>query len=481
MSALDQVLVNMKTAEKRFAYIKDKRLEQLYIQQPQQVSTVGNIYLGQVTKVIPGMNAAFVEIGEGKGGYLQKEKLASYSADQRKIEQKKNVSISAFVKQGERILVQVVKDAAGTKGPKLTGILELSGEHLVYMPYGRYIAVSKKIANTEKTHFLRALGKELTTEQEGVIFRTSAANSVKEQLKVEFESLQAEFQGIIKQAANGKKVKTLVEQDDFEKELGKLLEKLQEAEIMVDDLEETKKWSQRYPHLNIQFYQQKNALFSFYDMEKEVDKALKRIVWLDNSAYLIIDETEALTTIDVNTGKYTGKQQVKETVFQTNKLAAMEVVRQLKIRDISGIILIDFIDMPASDQDKIEKQMITYLHHDSRQTKVLGFTSLGILQITRKKTVKALTEVLHTKCAVCDGTGTVLSAESVAFRLERELWEYQYSDYEKITIEATNDVARVFSGEKDKHKMRLEELLGLKLEFQYSNMSKPYYSIIYAH
>ncbi|MGP7816836.1 Rne/Rng family ribonuclease [Niallia sp. 01092] len=476
---MDKVLINVKTTEKRFVYIKENRLERLYVQQPQQVSSVGNIYLGQVTKVVPGMNAAFVEIGEGKGGYLSKEKIASYACDNRNIEQKKNISISSFVKQGERVLVQVVKDASGTKGPKLTGILEFSGENIVYMPFGRYTAVSKKIGDAEKTRFLRGLGNEMTTENEGIIFRTSAANLTKEQLTLELDHLREQFQEVANKAAMLKKVTVLKEKDDFEKELINVLDQLQDAEVMVDDLEDTKKWARKYPNLIVQFYQHNKDMFSYYGIEKEIDKALKRIVWLENGAYIIIDETEALTMIDVNTGKFSGKNRLEDTVFQTNKLAAKEVARQLKIRDISGIVLVDFIDMTAFNQKQIQEEMINALQQDSRQTKVLGFTSLGILQLTRKKTVKALKEVLHTKCTVCDGTGFVLSPESVAFQLERELWEYRYTDCERILIEATADVIQVFSGPKDIHKSRLEEILGIKLEFQSSSMAKPHYSIIY--
>ncbi|WP_445490524.1 Rne/Rng family ribonuclease [Niallia sp. 03133] len=474
------MLVNIKTMEKRFVYLKDNKLERLYIQQPQQVSSVDNIYLGQVTKVAPGMNAAFVEIGEGKGGYLSKEKMASYVSDERNIELKKKISISSFVKQGERVFVQVVKDAAGTKGPKLTGILEFAGDNLIYMPFGRYTAVSKKIEDKEKSRFLRLIGKELTTEKEGIIFRTSAAGRSKEQLATELDELREQYKTIEKMAAPLKKVALLKEKDDFDHELKNVLDQLDHAEVIVDDLEETKKWSSKYAHLQVEFYQQKKGIFSYYDIEKEINHALKRIVWLDNGAYLIIDETEALTIIDVNTGKFEGKQRMEDTAFQTNKLAAIEVARQLKIRDISGIVLVDFIDMPTANQEQIKDQMIRALKQDRRQTKVIGFTALGILQLTRKKTVKAIKEVLHTKCTVCDGTGFVLSPESTAFQLERELWEYWNTDCESIVIDATEDVIRVFSGEKNRHKNRLEEMLGFKLTFQSSGMPKPYYSIIYA-
>ncbi|GKU81429.1 Rne/Rng family ribonuclease [Niallia sp. NCCP-28] len=476
---MNRVLVNIKTREKRFAFIKENKLERLYIQQPEQNSSVGNIYLGQATKVIPGMNAVFIEIGEGKAGYLPKEQLASFITDARPLEQKKKMNINSFVKQGERMLVQVVKDAAGTKGSKLTGIIELAGENIIYIPTGRYIAVSKKIAEKEKSDFLRSFGSAVTTEEEGIIFRTSAANCTENQLTEELKRLKKDYQELKINAGQLKKVALLKEEDDFDKELIIVLEKLETGEVIIDDLLESKKWAARFPAFDVNFYQQTQGLFAYYEVENDVEKALNRIVWLKNGAYIIIDEAEAFTMVDVNTGKFEGKQEREDTVFQTNKLACEEVARQLKIRDISGIVLVDFIDMPVKNQQKIQSQMIKELQKDSRQTKVVGFTSLGILQITRKKTVKTLKEVRQSKCIVCNGTGYVLSAESVAFQLERELWEYKTADCELILIEATLDVIHIFSGIKEEHKKRFEELLLCEIRFTVSEFSKPYYRISY--
>lgn len=476
---MNRVLVNIKTREKRFVFVKDNKLERLYIQQPAQTSSVGNIYLGQATKVVPGMNAVFIEIGEEKNGYLPKEQLASFLTDERPLEQKKKMSIASFVKQGERILVQVVKDAAGTKGPKLTGIFELAGQNIIYIPTGRYIAVSKKIAAKEKSDFLRAFGSAVTSAEEGLIFRTSAASCTEEQLMEELETLRKYYQELKKNAEQLKKVALLKENDDFDKELIGVLEKLEAGEVIIDDLLESKKWEKRFPYLEVKFYQQTKGLFSYYEVENDVEKALNRIVWLHNGAYIIIDEAEAFTMIDVNTGKFEGKQEREDTVFQTNQLACKEVARQLKLRDISGIILVDFIDMSIKNQQQIQAQMIKELKKDSRQTKVVGFTSLGILQITRKKTVKALKEIRQSKCLICNGTGHVLSAESVAFQLERELWEYKTSDCELIVIDATLEVINIFSGIKDHHKKQFEELLSCQINFTSSDFSKPYYRISY--
>lgn len=476
---MEKMLVNMKSREKRFAYLFNNKLERLYIEQPQQKSAVGNIYVGIVTKVAPGMNAAFVDIGEVKNCYLPKDKLASYSADDSSFNEKKNRSISTYIKQGEKVLVQVVKDATGTKGPKLTGIVELQKDNLVYMPYGRYIAVSKKLADQKLQQQLRSVGKKLTAQSEGLIFRTSSANASEAELTAEVDNLRQKYTELLRQAATAKKPALLLANNDYERELFRILEKMESGEVFVDTQEEAKGWSSVFPKLTFHYYADNKNLFSFFAVEKGIEDALKRIVWLEKGAYLIIDETEAATIIDVNTGKYEGKHNLEQTAFDTNRYAALEAARQLKVRDLSGIILIDFIDMPKEHEKKIEEIMKKELQKDSRQTKVIGFTALGILQITRKKTVVPLSQAVKTKCPVCDGTGAVMSAESMAFKLERELWEYERSDHDLIEVEAQREVIKVFSGKDKQHLKRLEEILGIQITLLERDFAIPDYHIKY--
>lgn len=476
---MEKMLVNMKSREKRFAYLFNNKLERLYIEQPQQKSAVGNIYVGIVTKVAPGMNAAFVDIGEVKNCYLPKDKLASYSADDSSFNEKKNRSISTYIKQGEKVLVQVVKDATGTKGPKLTGIVELQKDNLVYMPYGRYIAVSKKLADQKLQQQLRSVGKKLTAQSEGLIFRTSAANASEAELTAEVDELRQKYTELLRQAATAKKPALLLANNDYERELFRILEKMESGEVFVDTQEEAKGWSSVFPKLTFHYYADNKNLFSFFAVEKDIEDALKRIVWLEKGAYLIIDETEAATIIDVNTGKYEGKHNLEQTAFDTNRYAALEAARQLKVRDLSGIILIDFIDMPKEHERKIEEIMKKELQKDSRQTKVIGFTALGILQITRKKTVVPLSQAVKTKCPVCDGTGAVMSAESMAFKLERELWEYERSDHDLIEVEAQREVIKVFSGKDKQHLKRLEEILGMQITLHERDFAIPDFHIKY--
>lgn len=474
---MKKVIVSTRTREKRFAYLIDQTVEKIHIEQPQSKSIVGNVYIGQVTKVIPGMNAVFVEIGEGKGAYLQKEKLASFVTDHASIENKRMKSVSSYIKQGERIMVQVVKDATATKGPKLTGIIELAGKHLVYMPYGRYMAVSKKL-EAQTQNDIRQIGQQLKKEEEGIIFRTSAATCSKEELAIDLEIVRTEFAELQKKLLQ-KKIMLIKENDEFLKELHKVLDHLEAGQIVVDQSSVQKEVQLKYPQLAISLHQGSEDIFSAYQMEGEVEKALKRIVWLKNGAYLIFDQAEGAMIIDVNTGKFEGKNRLEQTVLQTNELAAMEVARQIRLRDISGMILIDFIDMNQEEQKIIKELMRKELQKEERQTKVLNFTSLGILEITRKKTVNSLSETIYCKCPTCEGTGLVKSSDSIAFKLERELWEYRNQDIEQIEISATPDVIAIFCGREQIHQQRLQEVLGYSILFNEVHAPKPFYKIRY--
>ncbi|MEH7093873.1 Rne/Rng family ribonuclease [Neobacillus vireti] len=458
---MERLIVNYHSREKRFAYLRDNRVENIVIDRPEHRSLVGNIYLGTVTKVLPGMNAAFIDIGEEKNAYLHRNVLPSFvqSKDQQK-------NVTSFVHQGEKMLVQVEKDATGTKGPKVKGIIEIEGNHLVYMPQGRYVAVSKKIAHESKKTTLRKMGTKLKTEEEGMIFRTSGIYSSEEEIAAELQALREQYQELLQKASVQKKPGIIFQKDTFIEMVINQAARMKTGEIIVDDLSLKNVLEKVNDHTKLSFYNGKENIFSNSKVEHEIDKALKRVVWLDHGAYLIFDETEALTIIDVNTGKFSGKIDYEETVLKTNQLAAKEIVRQLRLRDIGGIVLIDFIDM-SREQDKqtILATVELELNKDERRTKIIGFTELGILQLTRKKTKVTLSEALKVKCPVCEGTGRILSPETVAFRLERELLEHRNSDFEAILIGTTPEVKEALLGTDEAHREVLEELLHLRLYF----------------
>jgi ribonuclease G len=460
---LEKLIVNYLSREKRVAFVRNNTVEKLVFDRPEQRSLVGNIYYGTVTKVLPGMNAVFIDIGEEKNAYLHRDVLPSYVLSPEKNIDKEKKSVSSFVHQGEKLLVHVDKDATGTKGPRVTGIIEISGDHLIYMPQGRYVAVSKKIAAEKADADLRLMGQRLKSEKEGVIFRTSSMTATEEEILEELNILREQYAAISERASLLKKPGIVFQKDTFIETILDMASRMKNGEVVIDDLSIKKLVENKNPDLQISFYGGKENIFAFNRVEHEIEKALKRIVWLDNGSYLIFDETEALTVIDVNTGKFSGKSDYQDTVLKTNQLAAIEIVRQLRLRDIGGIVLIDFIDMKREkDKQSVLEIVEAELKKDEKRTKVIGYTPLGILQLTRKKTKVTLSEALQVKCPVCDGTGRILSAETVAFRLERQLMEHRHGDFEAVLVETTNEVKEALEG----HLEILEELLHYKVYFK---------------
>lgn len=458
--------------EKRFALVSNNTVEKIIFDRPEQRSLVGNIYYGTVTKVLPGMNAAFIDIGEEKNAYLHRDVLASYvlSPGQSIVKEKK--SVTAYVHQGQKLIVQVDKDATGPKGARVTGVIEIMGDNLIYMPQGRYVAVSKKIIGEKEN--LRSFGLTLKSEDEGLIFRTSSASATEAEMENELSSLRRQFSELLEKASTLKKPGILFQKDTFSQLVLDSINEMTSGEVIIDDLSLKKFIQSRNPNQTVTYYNGKENIFTHHRIEHEIDKALKRIVWLDNGAYLIFDETEALTIIDVNTGKFSGKNDYQDTVVKTNTLAAIEIARQLKIRDIGGIVLIDFINM-KNEKDKryIQDTIEIEFQKDKTRTKIIGFTALDILQLTRKKTKVSLSEALQEKCPVCEGTGRILSAETIAFRLERELLEHRNSDSEAVLVETTQAV----KDEIAPHLGMIEEWLKFKVYFSIQSSAAHFYVI----
>jgi ribonuclease G len=469
---LEKLIINAVSREKRFAYVRDNIVEKIIIDRPEQRSLVGNIYYGTVTKVLPGMNAAFIDIGEEKNAYLHRDVLAAYVLSPERSIDKEKKSVTTYVHQGQKLMVQVDKDATGPKGARVTGIIELNGDNLIYMPQGRYVAVSKKIVDEKEN--LRSIGMKLKREDEGLIFRTSSTSVTQEEMENELNSLRGQYSELLEKAASLKKPGVLFQKDTFTQLVLDSITGLSSGEVIIDDLSLKKFIQSRQPNLIITYYNGKENIFAHHRIEHEIDKALKRIVWLDNGAYLIFDETEALTIIDVNTGKFSGKNDYQDTVVKTNTLAAIEVARQLRLRDIGGIILIDFIDM-KNEKDKryIQETIEIEFQKDKTRTKIIGFTSLGILQLTRKKTKVSLSEALQEKCPVCEGTGRILSAETIAFRLERELVEHRNAEAEAVLIETTLAVKEAIAP----HLEMVEEWLQFKVFFSIKSSPHHYYVV----
>lgn len=473
---METLVINYACREKRYALLKNNRVEKLVIQQPRKESIVGNIYLGIVTKVLPGMDAAFVCIGLEQDGYLHADKLSSIPSS---IDEKKT-SISSLVHQGQRLLVQVDKDATRNKGPRLTANIEFAGNLIVYLPKGHYTAVSKKIADHAVREKWRQFAEKVKEGEEGILFRTACEKYSEEEVIDELDALREQYRKMLQAFKIQKKPGLLLERNTFLEEIRGEMQKMTEGRIICDDHEpiDFLRRINKNEQIGFVYYREKKNIFSAYHVEHELEKALKKIVWLENGAYLVFEETEALTVIDVNTGKFSGKMDQRETIVKTNELAAVEIARQIRLRDLSGIILVDFIGMQdKEDEQRIIKKMEEALSSDDKRTRISGFTSLGILELTRKRTKVSLLENLTSTCPVCHGAGRVLSAETIAFRLERELWEFKGQEAEAVLIESTDEVKNIFCGPEDRHRKQLEGILGFKILFVLTGEMRPFYKI----
>ncbi|MDQ0207993.1 Rne/Rng family ribonuclease [Alkalicoccobacillus murimartini] len=465
---MKQLILNTATREKRAAVIEGTQITELMIDHPNQDRIVGNIYKARVEKVLPGMQAAFVKIGREKNAYLYRDDILSYYVSDEEIEQKKNRSISHYIQQGEELIVQVTKEEIGSKGAKVNGVVAVPGHHLVYLPHSQYIAVSKRFQTMESRERWRALGESWTEQTEGLIIRTAAEKESHETILQELHVLRKDWQEAFERAKTQPVPSIIMEAPNFVEQLVRDYASEGIDEIIVDTVHVKQRIDKllaliHLPDVKTTLYRGRENIFTEYGVDRQLDLAMRRQIWLKSGAFLVFDQTEALTVVDVNSGKFTGKSTLEDTVLKVNLEAAKEIARQLRLRDIGGIILIDFIDVRKdSHKEKLTKALEKELRLDRTQTKVRGLTSLGLMEVTRKKAKENLRNQLTTDCPVCHGTGKVLSPEALAFQIERELWEYR-DQAEAVIVELPKTVETVLFGEQKEHKTRLEETLGFQI------------------
>ncbi|WP_154306541.1 Rne/Rng family ribonuclease [Metabacillus lacus] len=468
---MKKLIINAKTSEKRSAAEEDGRLIDLYIDKPNQQEAPGSIFLGRVVNVLPGMQAAFIDIGLEKNGFLR-------ASDHPSFVNENTTPIQRLLHQGQKLIVQLAKEGQGTKGPLLSGNVELTGASLVLLHGKKHIAVSKKITDLSKRKQLEDLGRTLAAEGEGILFRTSSAAMPEAELAAEYSILQEELAQLFK--AEGDKAPALLkEAQSFGMKMMGELQKTAYDEVICDEPELAGRLK-GIAGEKVIYYRKKEDIFSHYELQPQIEKLFKKAVWLKSGGYLLIEQTEALTSIDVNSGKFAGRDSKRDTVLQTNLEAAQEAARQIKLRNLSGIILIDFIDMTlAEDRKKVQAAFEKTAGEDSVQTKILGFTKLNILELTRKKTRDSLQASETVPCPSCGGSGKVLSAEHLAFKLERQLWEHQYMDQEAMLIETTEEIAALLKGRDSLHLKQLEAALQFKIYFRIRPQIVPFYQVVF--
>ncbi|NLJ24499.1 MAG: Rne/Rng family ribonuclease [Firmicutes bacterium] len=469
------IIVNCGRRETRAAFLEDRRVVEVYIERAAQQRVVGNIYRGKVENVLPGMSAAFVNVGFERNAFLyvddakDYEKLTGNGNGRTKNGRAKGRGIKDVLKEGQSIIVQVTKEPIGTKGARVVTHLTIPGRYLVLMPTVDHIGISRRIQDEKERERLKKLAKSLKPKGMGLIVRTLAEGQSESELEQDVQFLLKVWEQIQRQAKRTRKPGLLYKDHDLIYRLVRDCFSREFNRFIVDSREEYNKVLEILdtlsPHLRsrVFYYHDENIpIFEFYGVEADLKRALKRKVWLENGGYLVIDQTEALTSIDVNTGKYTGSKNLADTVLKTNLEAAAEIARQLRLRDIGGIIIIDFIDMTSSnDKQQVLATLEEEVRKDKNKTHVLGFTNLGMVEMTRKKTRQNIGDFLQRPCPYCGGTGRVLSEETLAFSVEREISRVaREHDVEALMIEVHPSVAAMLIGTGGANLKELEELTG---------------------
>lgn len=426
---MNEIIIDVGINQKRAAVVEDNVLTELYIEREDTKRTLGNIYKGRVVNVLPGMQAAFVDIGLSKNAFLYvKDAVKQYKDDQSENFDSGKALIQNVVKVGQEIIVQVIKEPYGSKGARVTTQITLPGRYLVYMPYNEYIGVSRKITTEQERERLKEIADELKDDKFGLILRTVAEGKTKEDIKMDLDYLKLKHKRIVRETNLGNPPKMIHEDLDIVERVVRDIFSYKIDRLVVNKLDKyndiVEEMQIQNPKLvdRIEYYDSNENMFERFGIQSKIDGALEKKVWLKNGGYLVIDETEALTVIDVNTGKYIGSSNLEETVFYTNMQAAKEIARQLRLRNIGGIIIIDFIDMYSEEDDqKVIEELEKNLRKDRIRTTVLGMTKLGLVEMTRKKTGKRLSSRLLESCPYCEGNGKIYSANEMIRRIEAEV------------------------------------------------------------
>ncbi len=484
-----EILLNVPPKEPRIAILEDEQLVELLVDREEEERHVGDIYKGLVTAVLPGMQSAFVDIGMEKSGFLHVSDLASkdYAGDEDDDDNGKGgrrrrrggrsgngPPIQDVLKRGQEILVQVTKEAISTKGPRLTGQISLPGRFLVFMPGVDHVGISRKIDDRSERNRLRQILKEAKPKEGGVIVRTAGEETTKEEFDREIRRL-VDAWNKVKSKAGRSKAPSLLHQE-AELTSGLIRDVFSDTidRLVIDDrtlYNQIRKYLKNVsPELvdRVKLYTDRIPLFDAEGIEAEIEGAMRRQVRLKSGGSIVIEPTEALVSIDVNTGRYTGKKDPEATILKTNIEASREVARQLRLRDIGGIIVIDFIDMEVSaNRKKVLHELKTWLGRDRAKTKAFEVSDLGLIEMTRQRRRPSLYQTATEICEQCDGTGRVLTYQAMARKVERQLRRVAIDGREKkVQLRAHPAIALYLIEEEKETLERLRETFGIAIQIR---------------
>jgi len=475
-----EILINSTPQESRIAIMEDGLLAEFLIERKEEMGVAGNIYKGKVARVLPGMQAAFVDIGMEKAGFLHASDFSAEPEDIQMIESSgdevefeeapkrmpsRRLPLEKQLSRGEEVLVQVAKDPLGTKGARVTSHISLPGRYMVFMPGTKHIGISRRIEGEEERKRLKEIAQSLGTETGGFILRTACEGLSKREIQRDLHFLTRLWARIQKKAESAT-APALIHQDlDLIARTIRDFFTADTEQVVIDSPKDYRRVvdfvRQFMPRLKskIVLYSEQEPMFEQQGIEDKITKALDRRVWLRSGGYLIIERTEALTAVDVNTGRFVGKRNQEETILKTNMEAVQEVVRQLRLRNAGGIIIIDFIDMEKEgNRKKVYDALKEALKKDKARTNILKISELGLVEMTRQRTRESLENQLLRSCPHCEGRGRIKSAPTVAYDVLRAI-KRQYPSFDggkNIVVRLHPDIANFLYDEKNNSLENLE-------------------------
>ena len=472
-----EIVVQVADEETKVAVLEDNQVVEVYVERAPDQRLAGNIYKGVTRNVLPGMQAAFIDVGLGKNAFLYVEDALVNTTwqmgDGHGAKDGVRPNISDVIKEGQEVVVQIVKEPVGTKGARVTTQITLPGRYLVLMPAVDYVGISRRIVDEVERERLKEIADAIKPEQMGLIVRTVAEGAAQEELEADIASLLDTWQRILRREENVAGPALIHRDVDL---VGRII-----RDVFSDDIQKLSVNSRAVLDRIFEFADEVDAhlkskvflsdtdnLFAKYAVDYEIAQALKSKVWLNNGGYLIIDQVEALTAIDVNTGKFVGTTTLADTVLKTNLEAAAEIARQLRLRNIGGIIIIDFIDMQDEQhKEAVLNSLAEELKKDKIKAHILGITPLGLVELTRKKVGQSLSSTMEKTCPYCNGKGRVLSEETVFLALKKDLRETAtVSSANTLLVEVHPLVAEYLTKEGGTTLQELESEMNVNLVLQ---------------
>ena len=474
-----EILINVTPMETRVALIEQGLLQEIYIERKNHFGPVGNIYVGKVVRVMPGMQAAFVDIGLERAGFIHAADISPVDAEGFEGPSEREAGIAQLVREGQMLVVQVVKEPIASKGARLTTHLSVASRYLVYMPRNRHIGISQRIESEEERERLlglmeRCLEQEELLNRGGFILRTAAEGASEAELGADIRFLRRLWNAVERRIQSAGETRVVYRDLVLYMRAMRDLIKPQVERIRIDDrgiCEEVMEFSREFiPEIvdQVELYEGERPLFDLYGVDDEIEKALSRTVKLKSGGNLVIDQNEAMTTIDVNTGAFLGSRNQGETIFKTNLEAAKAAARQLKVRNLGGMIILDFIDMEDEEHRRqVLRTLAKALEKDPARTKISTMSDLGLVEMTRKRSRESLEQILCHECPTCKGRGTVKTPETVCYEVFREIMRVARAfENDALLVIASQEVVDRLLDEESSTVADLEELVGKRISFQ---------------